>query len=553
MEWFFSLLVSASVAQSLFILSLVIALGLFFGSLRFAGVQMGVAGVLFSGILFAHFGFSIDPHVLEFAREFGLLIFVYTIGIQVGPGFIASLKRQGLALNILAASVVFMNIAFIIGIHKFGGVEMPDAIGILSGAVTNTPSLAASQQMLKDIAGATDELVRRPGLSYAMAYPFGVLGIILSMLAIRFFLRVDLNKETEALVQTHKETGLKAINLEVTNQNLDGLALKSIPSIEDWEVVVSRVRHGDSVSVADAETVLHVGDVLLAVGRRENLEKLRVLVGPESRLDLQQVPSAITTRQILVSRGVALGKTLEELALRERFRVTVTRVIRAEVEWSPLSDLGLQFGDVLVVVGADEDIRKVSHELGNSPKQLNHPQLIPVFLGIAAGVVLGSLPIHVPGVPVPFKIGLAGGPLLVALFLSRIGSIGPFSWYMPTPANFMLREVGISLFLACVGLKSGSGFAHTLVYGNGFYWMACGAAVTVIPLLTVGLVARLYLKLNYMTICGVLAGSMTSPPALAFAGTSTRSDQPSFSYATVYPLVMLLRVISVQILLLIFL
>ncbi len=552
MTWLIDLVTSVSAAQSLLILSLVVALGVLAGSVRVFGVQLGVAGVLFSGILFSHFGFSIDPHVLEFAREFGLLIFVYTIGIQVGPGFVASLKRQGFALNLLAASIVAMNVALLVCVHKIGRVAMPDAIGILSGATTNTPSLAASQQMLKDFMGASGDLFLRPGLSYAMAYPFGILGTILSMLVLRALLRVDLKHEAETLAQSHKKSGIVTLNLEVTNPNLNGLALKDIPSLEEFKIVISRVFHDKIVQVAEPDTRLALGDVLLAVGLKVNLDKLRILVGPESKLDLQKIPSAITSRQIIVTRPIALGMVLDDLALLERFGVTVTRVIRAEIEWSPLSDFRLQFGDVLTVVGEEEDIKKVSHELGNSPKHLNHPHMLPVFLGIALGVMLGNLPIHVPGVPVPFKLGLAGGPLLVAIFLSRVGSFGPLSWYMPTAANFMLREVGISLFLACVGLKSGSGFAETLLHGDGLYWMGCGAVITLVPLLVAGLVARLSLKLNYMTLCGVLAGSMTSPSSLAFAGALTRSDQPSVSYATVYPLVMLLRVLSVQFLLLLF-
>lgn len=552
MHWLIDLILSASAAQSLLILSLVTALGLFAGSLRVFGVQLGVAGVLFSGILFAHFGFGIDPHVLEFAREFGLLIFVYTIGLQVGPGFVASLKRRGFALNLLALSIVAMNVAIVIGVHKLGKVEMPDAIGILSGATTNTPSLAASQQMLKDHAGAADETVKRPALSYAMVYPFGVLGTIFSMLLLRFILRVDIKKEADALTHSRKKSAFETLNLEITNPNLNGLSLKNIPALDEFQIVISRVLHDGRVQVAEPETILATGDVLLAVGRRENLDKLRVLVGPESKVDLQKLPSDVTARQIIVTRPNALGTTLDELALLERFGVTVTRVVRAEVEWSPLSDFRLQFGDVLMVVGEEDDIRKVAHELGDSPKQLNHPQLVPVFLGIGLGVMLGSIPIYLPGIPVPFKLGLAGGPLLVAIFLSRLGSLGPLSWYMPTPANFMLREVGISLFLACVGLKAGSGFAETLLRGDGLFWMTCGAAVTFLPELIAGLIGRLAMKLNFLTICGVLAGSMTSPPSLAFAGTYTRSDQPSVSYATVYPMVMLLRVLSVQLLLLIF-
>lgn len=550
MSWLSDLFASshASVAHSILVLGLVIACGLFVGSLRFKNLTLGVAGVLFAGIAFGHFGLGISPEVLEFAREFGLILFVYTIGMQVGPGFFSSLKRQGLRLNLLAAAVVALGAFFTVAIHLFGKVEFPAAIGMFSGATTNTPSLAAAQQAMQDKA-LSDDLRALPGLGYAISYPFGVLGIILTMMLLRSVFRIDVAKESQVFLssQAAQAPDLGRVNLEVQNPNLDGLALDDVPFPKDSGVVVSRILHAGRVESVTPETRLARGDVVLAVGPKDKLDQLRIVVGAASPHDLATLPSALTSKRLIVTHKEVIGRPVTEVndSMR-RFGVTLTRVARADIELPVSDEVRLNFGDQVLAVGEPASIDKAAHELGNQPKALNHPMLVPVFVGIALGVVVGSAPLSFPGAPAAVKLGLAGGPLLVAIALSRIGKVGPLVWYMPISANFMLREVGISLFLACVGLKSGDRFVATLLQGDGFKWMALAALITLGPLLVVGLFARLVLKLNYLSLCGLLAGSMTDPPALAFVTQATGSEGPSIAYATVYPLTMFLRVLFAQ-------
>jgi putative transport protein len=554
MHWLVELLRGDSVAHAVLILSLVAASGIWLGSLRVMGVSLGVAGVLFTGLLFGHFQATINVHVMEFAREFGLILFVYTIGMQVGPGFIASLRQQGLPLNLMAASIVGLGVLVTIGLFLLGLVDMPTAVGLFAGATTNTPALGAAQQALKNLASYTEEIGKLPGLGYAIAYPFGIIGIILTMGLIRFLLRIQPATEVAEFtrqLQSHTPK-LTTMNLQVDNPNLNGLSLARIPGLSDSGVVVSRIYHEGKVRVATPDTVVQSGDVLLAVGPPDKVEELRLIVGHLSSMDLRRLPSHLTTRRILVTKKEVLGKGLDELELHEKYGVTLTRISRAEIEFTPNSSFRFQFGDTVVVVGEEEDIQQVAHLLGNSPKQLNHPQVVPIFVGIALGIIIGSWPIQFAQMPAPVRLGLAGGPLLAAIILSRIGRIGSVIWYMPVSANFMLREVGITLFLACVGLRAGDQFIPTLLQGQGFAWMGWAALITLAPLIVVGLVARLVYKLNYVSLCGLLSGSMTDPPALAFANTMTGSDSPSVAYATVYPLTMFLRVLAAQLLVLFF-
>jgi putative transport protein len=565
----------------------VIALGLILGSFRILGISLGIAGVLFSGIAFAHFGFHIETEILEFVREFGLILFVYTVGLQVGPGFLSSLRKAGLPLNLMAAGIVLLGVLTTVGIvyvSKAAGrpVPLPAAVGLLSGGTTNTPSLAAAQQAVREVlaanagrpkadapatqaaeagaaagghgAGAAApaaDAAKLPALGYAVAYPFGVVGIILTMLAIRTACRVDVGKENEAFArQNVKGSLLQTINLEVSNPNIANRRLEEIPQLSEGGVVVSRVMSNGAATVALPDVTLRLGDVVHAVGTKEQLEKLTIVVGKESPVDVKKLPSEITTRKLVVTRGAVIGKTLEELDPLERFGVTITRVSRAEVEITATPGWRLQFGDVVTGVGAPDALKRLGTEFGDSLKKLDHPQVIPVFVGIALGVIVGSMPISIPGIPAPVRLGLAGGPLLVAIILSRIGQIGPLTWYMPRSANFAVRELGIVLFLACVGLKAGDQFLVTLTRGDGLYWMACAALITALPILIVGFVGRLVLKTNYVALCGLLAGSMTDPPALQFANQMTGGEAPSVAYATVYPLTMLLRVVTAQLLVL---
>jgi putative transport protein len=549
--------------------------GLAIGSIRIKGVSLGIAGVLFSGLIVGHFygpGYwtpptaghfegGLDEHVLHFAQEFGLILFVYTIGVQVGPGFFASLRKQGLPLNIMAASIVLLSVLVTVGIRYVGQVETPAAVGLFSGATTNTPSLAASQAALRDqlskqkhpetgqplyTADQIREKVNVPVLGYAVAYPFGIMGIIMAMLLIRGIGRIDPHKEAEAFAAlgARKEKALSVMNIEVKNPNLHGKRIIDIPALPELGVVISRVARNGDAKVARRETVLEQGNVLLAVGPKERLNQLRDVVGDESTIDIRTLPSKIITRRVVVTQNQVLGKTVAELDLSQRFGVMMTRLARVDVEIPP-TRTKLQFGDTCVLVGEEESVKEAAAFLGDQVKKLSHPQIIPIFVGIVLGVIVGSWPINI-GLPAPVKLGLAGGPLVVAIILSRLGHIGPLVWHLPASANLAIREIGIVLFLACVGLRSGDQFLDTLRNGDGFYWMAVATLITILPLLVVGFIGRFVYKVNFLTLCGVLAGSMTDPPALAFANTVSQSDAPSVSYATVYPLTMLLRVLSAQ-------
>ncbi|MEO7934042.1 MAG: putative transporter [Chthoniobacterales bacterium] len=553
MNWLTELIHGQSMAHAVLILAVVAVLGLGLGSLKIKGIGLGIAGVLFSGLFLGHLGVTIDHTVLEFAREFGLILFVYTIGMQVGPGFFASLRQQGLPLNLMAAAIVLLGAGIAVGISKWAGVPMAVAVGLFSGATTNTPSLGAAQEAIRSLPHAAVDASSLPGLGYAVAYPFGILGIILTMLFLRALFSINLKKETtELLSVTGKQATLSHLNILIDNHNLEGKRIREIPVFDSLGVVISRIKHGEEVSLAGPEDIVHLGDTLLAIGPSEKLEELRLIAGEISSFDLRTLQSQLVSRRVVVTQKDTLGKSIQELNFLQGYDVTVTRVSRAEIELSATPNQRLQFGDMLVLVGRDEDITRAAEKLGNSVKQLNHTELIPIFLGIGLGVLLGSIPVAFPGIPAPVKLGLAGGPLLVAIILARIGRIGRLLWYMPINANFAIRELGIVLFLACVGLHSGERFVETLVHGDGLKWMALAGIITILPLLIVGLFARLFCKTNFISICGLLAGSMTDPPALAFANTVSGSDAPSVSYATVYPLTMLLRVVCAQILVLLF-
>lgn len=547
-SWFSALFHGQTVASSMTILGMVIALGLAIGSVKIKSIGLGIAGVLFAGLLMGHAGLKINPEVLEFAREFGLILFVYTIGMQVGPGFLASLRRQGLPLNLLAIAVVLLGGAVALGIHYLAGVEIPAVVGLFSGGTTNTPSLAAAQQALKDVPYLSVETSKLPSLAYAVAYPFGIIGIILVMLFVRVLFRVSLAQEEQALggQNPSAQPRVARANFEVTNPNLVDVQIQNVPLMRRSGLVISRILQDGELGVPQPETRLRLGDVVLAVGSPEELNQLRMVVGRESTTDLRTLPSQITTKRLIVTRKTVLGRSLGELDFVRRYGVVLARVSRTEIDFTPTPDFRLQYGDTVLAVGETPGIQKVAAELGDSPKALNHPQLIPVFLGIVLGVIVGSIPMSLPGVPVPVKLGLAGGPLFVAIILSRIGRIGPLVWHMPISANFMLREVGITLFLGCVGLSSGDMFVSTLTDGPGLQWMALAALITLVPLLIVALIGRIILKMNYLTLCGLLAGSMTDPPALSFAQNITHSDAPNVAYATVYPTTMILRVLCAQ-------
>ena len=547
MNWLIQLLTVDSVARTVILLGVAGSVGIALGKIRIFGVSLGVAGVLFAGLFLGYLKLTVDGHVLEFVREFGLILFVYTLGLQIGPGFFGSLRARGLVLNAFAVAIVLLGAAITVFWISSGRVELPAGVGLLSGATTNTPSLAAAQQALKQV-GAAENAPVIQGLAYAVAYPFGIIGIILTMLIVRAVFRINVKLEVAAAEMAQQPARNKPAtrNFEVRNSNLAGRPLSKLPGLAASGVVISRVSRNGVVEVARPDTLLRLGDILHAVGSEEGLDELRVVVGAEAGVDLKTMPGPVTNARLIVTHSAVFGKEILEIEIFAEHHVVVTRVTRGGLEFTPMAGLRLQFGDVLMVVGEAPQIEQVAAAVGNSNKALNSPQPIPFFLGIALGVIVGSIPLVIPGLPAAVKLGLAGGPLVVAILLSRISNTGPLVWYLPTNANHMLREVGITLFLAAVGLKSGEKFVEVLMGGNGLSWLLYGAVVTIVPLLIVGLVARAWKKLNYSELCGLLAGSMTDPPALAFAQQSTGSDAPAVAYATVYPLVMLMRVFSTQ-------
>jgi putative transport protein len=543
-------LAQGPVAHAVLAFSLVVALGLALGSLGIHGIRLGTAGVLFAGLFLGQAGLHIDQSILEFARDFGLILFVYTVGLQVGPSFFSSLKRQGLALNALGSSIVLLGGLIVIGLRFLANFSVPAVAGLFSGATTNTPSLAAGQAALLTLKGAPAASSDILGMAYAVAYPFGVVGIILTMLLIRRTYSTDPLQEAPVNSDTDNGELPVHVDIEVTNPNVDGIPIRQLPFVEESEVVFSRLHRSGKVIVPEADSVIRVGDSVRLVGTKAKLSQFETMIGKKSLVSLGDLPSNLTTERLYVTKRLVLGKTLGELNFEHFYGTVATRITRAGIEFAASNQVRLQFGDLLFVVGPAEGVAKVGEMVGNKTEALNSPHIVPVFVGIMLGVILGSLPITLPGMPAPVRLGLAGGPLLIALLLSRIGRIGPLIWYMAPGANLVIREIGIALFLACVGLKSGSRLLEVLLSGNGVSWLLGGAFLTLIPLAVVGLVARRILRIDYPTICGVLAGSMTDPPALAFATSFTKSDRPLTAYAAVYPLVMILRVFLVQILVL---
>ena len=535
------------------LLALVAIIGLWIGHWKIKGVGLGIGGVLFGGIIVSHFtnqyGIVLDQHTLHFIQEFGLILFVYTIGIQVGPGFFASLRKSGLKLNGFAILIVLLGSLATAAVYFVSGIPLDVALGIYSGAVTNTPSLGAGQQILSElgVTGTTETM----GMAYAMAYPFGICGILLTMWLIRLFFKVKINEEAERFHQenhSEKDT-LHELSVKVTNQNLNGLTLVQIPGFGDEDVVCSRLKRGDDVIVPKADSEILAGDILLLVGDQQALHKMQLIIGEEMALPVVKVGGEIRSERVVVTNEKVLGKRIRNLGIHQKYGVVISRLNRAGVELVPSANTSLQFGDVLHMVGRTDVLNKAISVIGNAQQKLLQVQMLPVFIGIGLGVLLGSIPFYIPGFPVALRLGLAGGPLVVALILARIGSIGKLYWFMPPSANLALREIGIVLFLSVVGIKSGGAFVDTLVNGAGLEWMGYGIFITLMPLLVVGIIARWRARMNYLTICGLLAGAMTDPPALAFANELKEdSGAAALSYATVYPLVMFLRIISPQLL-----
>jgi putative transport protein len=554
MNWLLQMHAAQPVAHAIGVLALVCVAGMAVGSLKVRGVGLGTAGVLFAGILTGSFGKPLDHATLEFVKEFGLILFVFTIGLQLGPGFLAALRQQGLALNALAATVVVLGALTAPTLGWLLGIDPAAVLGLLSGATTNTPSLGAAQQTLTTLPGVSLDRQELPALAYAVTYPVAIAGIIATLLALKALFRIDPLKEAEAFAAEQRRGAepLERRTLIVENPNLEGIEVEAIPGQQETGVTVSRIRRAGEAEVhlAAGGTVLKNGDRIVAVGTGAMLDRFQQVVGRRSDEDLLQAPGGVTSLRVVVTSKRALGKTVRELGLDHLFSVVVTRMTRTDLEMSAVQDLRLRFGDVLQVVGDQASIQKAAVFLGNSLKELNETHFIPLFIGIALGIALGTLPIAMPGLPQPLRLGLAGGALIVALALGRLGQIGRLVWHMPANVNLAFREFGIALFFAAVGLMAGAKFFSTVFSPVGALWLFAGLFVTVPPLLVVGVFARAVLKMNFMALSGLLAGSMTDPPALAFASNISRSDAPTVSYATVYPLTMVLRILSAQFLVL---
>ncbi|EFJ3714048.1 putative transporter [Escherichia coli] len=548
----------SDIALTVSILALVAVVGLFIGNVKFRGVGLGIGGVLFGGIIVGHFvsqaGMTLSSDMLHVIQEFGLILFVYTIGIQVGPGFFASLRVSGLCLNLFAVLIVIIGGLVTAILHKLFDIPLPVVLGIFSGAVTNTPALGAGQQILRDL-GTPMAMVDQMGMSYAMAYPFGICGILFTMWMLRVIFRVNVETEAQQHESTRTNGGalIRTINIRVENPNLHNLAIKDVPILNGDKVICSRLKREETLKVPSPETVIQLGDLLHLVGQPADLHNAQLVIGQEVDTSLSTKGTDLRVARVVVTNENVLGKRIRDLHFKERYDVVISRLNRAGVELVASSDISLQFGDILNLVGRPSAIDAVANVLGNAQQKLQQVQMLPVFIGIGLGVLLGSIPVFVPGFPAALKLGLAGGPLIMALILGRIGSIGKLYWFMPPSANLALRELGIVLFLSVVGLKSGGDFIHTLVDGEGLSWIGYGALITAVPLITVGILARMLAKMNYLTMCGMLAGSMTDPPALAFANNlHPTSGAAALSYATVYPLVMFLRIITPQLLAVLF-
>ncbi|MFR2071916.1 MAG: putative transporter [Bacteroides nordii] len=552
MDWIQSLLWDpSSVAHIVFLYAFVIAAGVLLGKIKIFGVSLGVTFVLFTGILMGHFGFTGDIHILHFIREFGLILFVFCIGLQVGPSFFSSFKKGGMTLNLLAVGIVVLNIAVALTIYFIanGRIELPMMVGILYGAVTNTPGLGAAQEALTQLNYNGPQIA----LGYACAYPLGVVGIIGSIIAIRYLFRINLAKEEEELKNQdaeHMKHKPHLMSLEVRNESIDGKRLIQVKDFLGRPFVCSRIRHEGHVSIPNHETEFHMGDQVFIVCSEEDAEAIIAFIGKEIQVDWEKQDMPMVSRRILITKSDINGKKLGDMHFRSMFGVNITRVNRSGMDLFADPHLTLQVGDRVMVVGQQDAVDRVASVLGNSLKRLDHPNIVTIFVGIFLGIFLGSLPIAFPGMPTPVKLGLAGGPLVVAILIGRFGYKLHLVTYTTMSANLMLREIGIVLFLASVGIEAGANFVHTVVEGDGLLYVGYGFLITVIPLLIIGAIARLYYKVNYFTLMGLIAGSNTDPPALAYSNQASNNDAPAVGYSTVYPLTMFLRILAGQMILL---
>ena len=542
----------SGIAHTMLVLSLVITGGIMLSKIKIGGISIGVTWILFVGIVAGHFGMTVDENTLHFIKEFGLILFVFSIGLQVGPGFFSSFKEGGLRMVACAAAVVALGAVATYIIHLVTGTPMTTMVGVMSGAVTNTPGLGAAQQAYTDLMGENDPTI---ALGYAVAYPLGVVGVILSLVAIRFLTRVDFAEENRALEAMRAEqTNVVRFSVEFTNGALEGHTVAHLRELINRSFVISRIMHEDGeITIADASSRLKLGEKLRVISSPEDQEAVLAFLGQQIEMSKEEWGAGSDSHTQLVSRRIVItkpeinGKKFSDLRLRSRYGINITRVNRAGIDLIPYQGMELQMGDRVMVVGNETAIEQVAGVLGNSMKKLREPQLLTIFLGIALGVLFGSMPLM--NIPQPVKLGLAGGPLIVAILIGRFGPHYGLVTYTTMSANLMLREVGLAMFLAGVGIGAGEGFVEAIV-GGGYRWIGYGFIITVLPMLIVGLYARLKLKMNYYTLMGLLAGSSTNPPALGYANSTAGNDMPALGYATVYPVVMFLRVLVAQMLIL---
>lgn len=554
MDWIHNLLFGTGIAHSILVLSLAIAVGIFLGAkLKFKGITLGITWILFCAIACSHFCMTLDPLVESFAKDLGLILFVYSIGLQVGPSFFSSFGKGGLKLNMLALGIVLLGCVTAFVIHLVSGEDIATMTGVLFGAVTNTPGLGAAQQAFQDMTGVSNPDIAN---GYAMSYPLGVVGIIVSLLLLRWFFRVKLDKEEEQVASEKGEVKqIEHIDIRLTNPQVDGIRVRDLSLLTHVKLIVSRLVDAQgNDSMPDGDTVLHVGDKVRIVGDKDN-ERTILLLGEKTEIpsDEKSKEVHLVNRHIIVTKPKLNGKRIGDLNVRAAFHITITRIRRAGVELLATPDLILQLGDRLTVVGDAEAVDKVEKVFGNSTKKLDAPNLASLFFGLVLGVTLGSLPIMLPGLSQPFKLGIAGGSLIVAILIGAFGPKWKLVTYTTTSANLMIREIGIALFLAAVGFGAGKSFIPTLV-GGGYVWIGYGVIITMLPLLIIGTIGRKWLKLDYFTLMGLIAGSTTDPPALAYATQqSSQNDRAAVAYSTVYPLTMFLRVLTGQLMILLFL
>ena len=553
MNWLTELFIGNSVAHTIFIYAIVIAIGVLLGKVKIFGISLGATFVLFCGILVGHLGVEVDPATLKFIQEFGLILFIFSIGLQVGPSFFSSFKQEGIQLNGIAMLIVGLNVAVALAIYFVAGnISITDLVGVMSGAVTNTPGLGAAQQTLIETVGdRAGDLNESMSLGYAAAYPLGVIGIILSMVLLKAMFKINVDKEVDDIEREKEDSQLKphVITYQVSNKLICDKSVIRLHSIIDRNFTISRLKRADgTIEIPQGETIIRKDDVLRIVMSAHDQDIFDAIIGPHVDFDwqLETTPLGIVSKRIVITNNELNGRKIGSIRLHEGYKVNVTRVYRAGVELLASPNLSLQVGDRLTVVGREEDVDRLGKRMGNSYKRLEHPNLFTMFIGIFLGIIVGSIPIMLPGMSVPMKLGLAGGPLVVAILIGRYGYKARLVTYTSTAASLMLRELGLCLFLASVGLAAGGRFVSTILSANGALWVFYGFLITIIPLLIAIVVARGKFHLNYCTIMGLVAGATTDPPALGYANNTAGNDAPAVAYATVYPLTMFMRVLIAE-------